>query len=76
MTRHAAEELKADPFIDWESRADGTTHLLVRGEHYDREPKLVRKAAGMWAHRHGYRCLSRHTDEAVSVLFVPKGRRV
>jgi hypothetical protein len=71
MTDHDPE-LLADPFIDWSKRADGRTHVLRKGTHYDRDPKLVRKAAAMWAHRHGYRCLSRHTDATVSVRLVPK----
>lgn len=75
MTDHDPE-LLADPFIEWQKRADGKTHTLVRGEHYTRDPKLVRKAAAMWAHRHGFRCLSRHTDTQVMVRLVPKQGRV
>jgi hypothetical protein len=65
-------ELLADPFIDWQSRADGRVHTLTKGTHYDRDPRLVRKAAAMWAHRHQFRCLSRHTDTTVTVRLVPK----
>lgn len=71
MSKHGPE-LLADPFVNWASRADGKTHVLLKGEHYTRDPKRVRKAAAMWAFRHGYRCVSRHTDDTVSVRFVPK----
>ena len=69
--------IDSDPLIDWERRADGKTHRLIPGVHFDRAPKLVRKAAGMWALRHGHRCLSEIDDTgAVLIRLVPKGERV
>lgn len=76
MNTPPTDDISADPLVDWERRADGRTHTLRSGTHYTRDPKLVRKAAGMWAHRHGYRCLSRHTDTTVTVRFVPKTEKV
>jgi hypothetical protein len=70
-------ELIADPRIDWQRRADGRTHTLRPGKHFHRQPEQVRKAAGMWAHRHGLRCLSQITAAgAVRVKFVPKTEKV
>lgn len=68
--------IDSDPLVDWERRANGKTYRLVRGEHFDRDPKLVRKAAGMWAMRHGYRCLSDLDGDAITVRFVPKVGKV
>lgn len=66
--------LDADPLIDWARMTDERPHVLVGGEHFSRDWRLVRKAAGMWAHRHGFRCLTEYdTDGAtLSVQFVPR----
>ena len=75
MAKHDPE-LLADPRLDWAKRADGRTHVLRKGKHYEREPLLVRKSAAMWAHRHGFSCYSRHTDDTVTVRLVPKRKPV
>ena len=68
--------IDSDPFIDWPSRANGKPHRLTQGTHFDRDPRLVRKSAGMWALRHGYRCLSDMDETSVTVKFVPKSETV
>jgi hypothetical protein len=64
--------LESDPLIDWARMTDGQTHQLTRGRHFSRDWRLVRKAAGMWAHRHGYRCLTETDGETLSVRFQPR----
>lgn len=64
--------LESDPLIDWARMTDDRPHALVSGEHFSRDWRLVRKAAGMWAHRHGYRCLTEYDGEMLSVKFVPR----
>ena len=66
--------LDSDALIDWARMTDGRSHGLVAGTHYTRDWKLVRKAAGMWAHRHGFRCLTEYDpgSETLSVQFVPR----
>lgn len=69
--------LESDPLIDWARMTNGQPHVLVSGEHFSRDWKLVRKAAGMWAHRHGYRCLTEYSDNGaggatLSVRFQPR----
>jgi len=66
-----------DPYIDWAVMTDERPHVLVKGRDYDRDTRLVRKAAGMWASRHGFRCLTDMTSETLEVRFEPReaGRR-
>jgi hypothetical protein len=66
--------LESDPLIDWARLTDEQPHALVAGTHFSRNWKLVRKAAGMWAHRHGYRCLTDYDagSATLSVRFVPR----
>lgn len=45
-----------DPFISWQPLADGEWHWLSRPDDFERDWKLVRKAAQMWASRQGYVC--------------------
>lgn len=70
--------LDSDPQIDWAKRADGKPHRLVRGKHYTRDALLVRKSAGMFAHRHGLRCLTEISPDGgvLTVKFTEKTRRV
>lgn len=67
-----------DPEIDWAKRADGETHTLTQGEHYTRPATLVRRAAGAWAARHGFRCLTDIASggDRITVQFVPKREKV
>lgn len=64
--------LDSDPIIDWAKWTDERPHVLVRGDDFARDVRKVRKAAGMWAHRHGYRCLTETTDARLVVQFVPR----
>ena len=66
--------LESDPLIDWARMTDERPHVLVRGTHFTRDWRLVRKAAGMWAHRHGYRCLTEYDAEGATLTarFVPR----
>jgi hypothetical protein len=70
--------LSLDPQIDWASRADGRMHTLVKGEHFERSARLVQQAARMWAHRRGYRAVTRISadDRMIVVTFVPRAGRV
>jgi hypothetical protein len=70
--------LSLDPQIDWTSRADGEMHTLVKGEHFERSPRLVQQAARMWAHRRGYRAVTRisNDDRVIVVTFVKRVGRV
>lgn len=70
--------LDSDPYIDWRSRSDGTSHRLVKPEHFTRDPRKVRKAANMWALRHRMRCLSEIDPDgsAITVRFVERTGRV
>jgi len=61
-----------DPLIDWARMTDGGRHELRLGEHFSRDWRKVRKAAGMWAHRHGYRCLTEYVGETLTIQFVPR----
>lgn len=63
-----------DPLIDWARRTDERWHELVAGEHFDRDWRLVRKAAGMWGSRHGYRCLTEYDADSgtLKVRFQPR----
>jgi hypothetical protein len=67
-----------EPQIDWESRADGEPHLLLLDTHYSRDVRLVRRAAGMWALRHGFRCLTDISADpsGLIVRFLPKTGKV
>jgi len=64
----------SDPLIDWARMTDDQPHALVRGTHFSRDWKLVRKAAGMWAQRHAKRCLTEYDpdSETLSVRFQPR----
>lgn len=62
-----------DPWIDWAKMTDERSHELSHGTHFSRNWKLVRKAAGMWAHRHGYRCETEYDGSAtLTVRFLPR----
>jgi hypothetical protein len=63
----------SDPLIDWARMTDGGSHELRSGTHFSRDWRLVRKAAGMWAVRHGYRCLTEFDgSETLTVKFQPR----
>ena len=64
--------LDSDPLIDWAAMTDERPHVLLRGEHFERDTALVRKAAGMWASRHGYRCLTEMDSARLVVRFEPR----
>lgn len=64
--------LDSDPLIDWAAMTDARPHVLIRGTHFGRSPELVRKAAGMWASRNGYRCLTEMGSERLTVRFEPR----
>jgi hypothetical protein len=64
--------LSTDPIIDWARFTNERPHVLVRGTDFERSPELVRKAAGMWAYRNGFRCATSIAGAMLTVQFIPR----
>lgn len=67
-----------DPQIDWSARADGRPHTLIKGTHYTRDARKVRRAASAWAARNCLRAVTRISADGgeLTVTFVARRGKV
>ena len=76
MARVVEVEVGATPSVDWAAIADGRTYELRRGEDFQQEARLARRAAISWSLRRGLHARSSVPDTETLIIRFDRGADV